>query len=151
MKLNGHWVHSFFPHIRCVDPSSPGNWHHTIESNHMASTVVGCATHCQQSQESLPLWAHLSTFCLSKTLPNTTHFTLVLIFCLYTVFTHLFLFNAPHTIVEVWQQQLVKSCKFWLFKGLFGIELSSIQRNFAWSTILQSRNVSFCMPFCKGQ
>lgn len=116
---------------------SPQSWeltpHHWIRSHGFNSGRL-CHALPTKPWISVPLWPHLATFRLSKTLPNTTHFTLVLIFCLYTVFTHLFLFNAPHTIVEVWQQQLVKSCKFCLFKGLFGMELSSIQRNFAWST-----------------
>lgn len=134
MKLNAHWVHSFM--VLCQSPPSPGNWHHTSEASRSHGFNSGRLCHAlpTKPQISVLLWPPISPrFVLLRLFLPIHIFQLSLFFCLYSICSFIPLLHASHTTVEVWHQQLAKSCKFGSFKGLFGIELTSIQRSFVWS------------------
>lgn len=93
----------------CVNLPSPGNKHHTSEASRSHGFNSGRLCHALPSrpQISVTLWPHLSMFCPFKTLPISTHFPLVLIFCLYCI---CLLFAIPlfpllfSGTVDVWHQ-----------------------------------------------
>lgn len=76
MKLNAHWVLSFIVMYQPV-PQGLGNDTTPVKPvDHVALTVVVCATRCQQSYKSLTLsGSNLSNFCPSGTAPTPYSFS----------------------------------------------------------------------------